>query len=189
MARRPFEPTNTTLTFAPGGVTFALAYVTITPPAWDGGDPIDTVVLNTTLFKTKMAPTLIDVGNMSFTAEYNGATCANAPINQNGLIKVTIPGEGEWQVYGYLKSISPDEMKVGERAMCSGEFVITNTGDDGFTEIAPVWVDDVDVVPMYPIAGMTLAQLKVLFNAATGTAWSDETAAEMQAAILAVATA
>ena len=187
MSRRPFEPTNTTITFAPGGVPFVLAFVTITPPAWDGGDPIDTVILNTNKFKTKMAPTLIDIGNMSFTAEYNGATCANAPINRNGLIKVTIPGEGEWQVYGYLKSITPDEMKAGDRAMCSGEFVITNTGDDGYTEIAPVWVDDVNVVPTFATGSYTLAQLKVLWAAATNQTWTNETASKMQADLAAVA--
>lgn len=186
VTRRPFEPTATTVEFTPYGMAlFTLAFVTITMPPWDGGDPIDTVVLATEKFKTKMAPTLIDIGNMSFTAEYNPAAVATAPINVNGVIVVKIPGEGEFEVRGYLKAISPDELKVGERAMCSGEFVVTNTADDHFTEVAPKWTPAVSVTPTYGISNISEANLTAVYTGMGGDA-TGMTAEEIRAAVQAV---
>lgn len=142
----PFEPTGTTMTVTPtGGAGFVLNYVSLTPPAWDGGDPIDITLLANTLYKTKMAPTLKDIGSVSFSAEYDPGKVLNAPINQNGLIVITIPHWGTLSFYGYIKSLTPEELQVGNRATCSGELVVTNTIITGtgsartVTESGPSW--------------------------------------------------
>lgn len=141
-----FEPTGTTLSFTPtGGSAFTLHYVTVTPPAWEGEDAIDITNLSNASYKTKMPKTLIDIGDCSFTAEYEPNKVSTAPINSAGVITITIPNWGTWTLQGYLKSIKPDELKVGERAMCSGEFVVTNTVVSGtgsartVTETGPSW--------------------------------------------------
>jgi hypothetical protein len=128
-----------------GGSAFTLNWITLTPPGWDGGDPIDITNLSNVKYKTKMAPILIEIGDMSFSAELNPATIGSAPINQEGVIVITIPSWGTWTLHGHLKSIKSDELKMGERATCTGEICITNTGISGsgasrvVTEIGPSW--------------------------------------------------
>lgn len=168
MSRRPFEPTGTSIEFTPdGGIMWRLNYVDVTPPALDGGEPVDTVVLSTNRWRTKISPNLIDLGNISFTAEYQPEAVMTAPLNDEGVIRIIIPGEGVLTVRGYLRAITPDSMRVGERATCSGEFVITNTGADGFTEIPPSWTDAEGVVPTYFLGGLTLAMLRAICTALT----------------------
>lgn len=171
MSRRPFEPQGTTMTITPTGKSaFVLNWVELTPPNRDGGDPISTVTLGTQKHKTKMAPKLIDVGNVSFNAEWQPNLDDTAPINENGKIVITIPGEGQFEYRGYLKNINPDALKTGERAMTSGELVITNTADDGFTEVPPKFTAEEDAADMvYHIAGLTLVNLQALYTALGGT--------------------
>ncbi len=161
MAERPFEPTGTTVVITPtGGSAFTMEYITITPPGWDGGEAIDTTTLGNVKYRTKMAPTLIDIGAMSFTAEMDPAKIHDAPINLPGVIVITIPDIGTWTLQGYLKSITGDQMQVGERATCSGEIVITNTGSDGATETGPSWSST--GTRRYDLADQSLAQLRLL---------------------------
>lgn len=142
----PFEPSGTTMTVTPtNGEEFTLNYVTVTPPAWDGGEAIDITLLANTEFHTKMAPKLKDIGTVSFTAEYQPDKVVAAPINQNGIIVITIPNWGTLSFYGYIRSLTPDELQVGERASCSGEIIVTNTVISGsgsgrtVTESGPSW--------------------------------------------------
>jgi hypothetical protein len=146
LSSKAFEPAGSSMTITPvGGSAYTLNWITITPPGWDGGDPIDITNLSNVRFKTKMAPTLIEIGAMSFTAELDLSTINSAPINQEAVIVLTIPGWGTWTLHGYLRSIKPDELKIGDRATCSGELEITNTAISGsgssrtVTEVGPSW--------------------------------------------------
>lgn len=185
MSRRPFEPQGTTMTITPTGKSaFVLNWVELTPPNRDGGDPISTVTLGTVKHKTKMAPKLIDVGNVSFNAEWQPNLDDTAPINENGVIVITIPGEGQFTYRGYLKNINPDALKTGERAMTSGELVITNTADDGYTEVPPEFTPDGDAETVFHISGLSLANLQALYTAQGGTPGAMD-GEELVAAILA----
>lgn len=144
LSSNAFEPSGSSMTITPtGGSAFTLNWITLTPPGYEGGDPIEISNLSNVRYKTKMAPVLIDIGDVSFSAEYNPTKLATAPINQEGVIVITIPGWGSWTLRGYLKSIKADELKIGERATCTGEVTITNTGISGsgsartVTEIGP----------------------------------------------------
>jgi hypothetical protein len=57
------------------------------------------------------------------------------------LLAIAIPDEGTLTVRAYLKNLDPESLKPNERATMSGEFVVTNTGADGFTQVLPTWVD------------------------------------------------
>lgn len=146
LSSNAFEPAGSSMTITPaGGSAFTLNWITITPPAWDGGDPIDITNLSNVSFKTKMAPTLIEIGTLSFSAELNISKLASAPINKAATIVITIPNWGTWTLYGHLRSIKADELKIGERATCTGEVEITNTQISGtgsartVTEMGPTW--------------------------------------------------
>jgi len=140
MARNPFEPTGVTLTFTLDSLaTFEFYYIDLTPPSVDGGDPISTTLLATTDFHTKMAPELKDIGNIQFTAEYQPDVILTAPYGQPGNIAIYFPGQGTMTFRGYLKNFNPDSLKPGERSQGSGEFVVTNTANDGFTPQLPTW--------------------------------------------------
>lgn len=143
MARNPFEPTGTTLSFSPdAGEEFVFNYIEITPPSVDGGDPIDTSLLSTTEFRTKMAPQLKDMSNIQFTAEYQPQLVLDVPYGVGGTLTIMIPGEGSLTVRAYLKNLQPQSLRVNERATMSGEFVVTNTAADGYTQVLPDWQDE-----------------------------------------------
>jgi hypothetical protein len=138
--RNPFEPTGTTITFTlDAGDSFEFHYIEVTPPSIDGGEPIDTSLLATTQYRTKMAQELKDIGPIAFTAEYQPELVMSAPYGESGNITINFPGQGSMTFRGYLRNFQPDALKVGERAQGSGEFIVTNTADDGFTPQYPTW--------------------------------------------------
>lgn len=145
IGKNAFEPSGTTMTITTGNTTWSVFGVGITPPAWDGGDAIDITTLGNTEFRTKMAQTLKDIGECSFSCHYDPSVFASAPINQNGTITITIPNWGALTFYGYLRSLTPQELVVGDAAKMDGTIVVTNTSISGtgssrtITEIGPTW--------------------------------------------------
>ena len=146
IGKNAFEPSGTILTITPESGTPWTVYGTeITPPAWDGGDAIDITTLGNTEFRTKMAQTLKDVGECSFTVHYDPSVFAAAPINKNGTVVITIPNWGSLTFKGYLRSLTPQALVVGDAARMDGTIVVTNTTISGvgasrvITETAPTW--------------------------------------------------
>lgn len=128
------EPVGTTLTV--GSVTFC--YVSIAGLGLDGGDAIDDTCLSNTTYKTKIAQTLIDVPNVSFTADYDPENFASIrdEINVNQALVLSFPSPlGDLTFYGYLKSLTPNESGVGDRWTATGEIVVTN--NNAGTETGP----------------------------------------------------
>ena len=146
--RNPFEPKGTRVVHRSAvPADFELSNVSITPPSSSIGDAIDTTTLANSTHKTKMAPNLIESGELSFTAEYDPELVANAPYGVWGTIYIYIPDQGLGTFKGHLENIEPNELTVGERAMCSGKYVITNTDEDRTTEVPPVWDDSATDIP------------------------------------------
>lgn len=146
IGKNAFEPSGTTMTISPkDGSSWTIYGIEITPPAWDGGDAIDITTLGNTEFRTKMAQTLKDIGECSFSCHYDPSVFASAPINKNGQIAITIPDWGTLTFWGYLRSLTPNALTVGDAARMEGSIVVTNTdisgtgADSTITEIAPSW--------------------------------------------------
>lgn len=146
IGKNAFEPAGTTMTITPDdGNEWAVYGIEITPPAWDGGDPIDITTLSNTTVKTKMAQTLKDIGEMSFSCHYDPSIFAAAPINVHSTIEVTIPDWGTLTVHGYLRSLTPQALTVGDAAKMDGAIAVTNTVISGtgssrtITETPPSW--------------------------------------------------
>lgn len=145
IGKNAFEPSGTTLTITAGSAAWTVYGVEITPPAWDGGDAIDITTLGNTEFKTKMAQTLKDIGECSFTCHYDPSIFASAPINTNGTIEIVIPNWGTLSFNGYLRSLTPQALVVGDAAKMDGAITVTNTEITGtgpsreITEVGPSW--------------------------------------------------
>jgi len=145
IGKNAFEPSGTTMTITAGSTAWTVYAVEITPPAWDGGDAIDITTLGNDTYKTKMAQTLKDIGEMSFSCHYDPSVFASAPINVNGTVTVVIPNWGTLSVYGYLRSLTPQALVVGDVAKMDGTVTITNTLITGtgsnrvITETGPSW--------------------------------------------------
>ena len=146
IGKNAFEPSGTTMTITPeDGDSWEIYGVEITPPAWDGGDAIDITTLGNTEFRTKMAQTLKDIGECSFSCHYDPSVFATAPINKNGSIAITIPDWGTLTFMGYLRSLAPNALTVGDAAKMEGSIVVTNTDISGtgagsvITEVGPSW--------------------------------------------------
>ncbi len=145
IGKNAFEPSGTTLSITADGSTWNIFGIEITPPAWDGGDAIDITTLGNTEFKTKMAQTLKDIGECSFSSHYDPSIFASAPINKNGRVTINIPHWGTLSFYGYLKSLEPQALTVGDAAKMNGTIIVTNTLISGvganrtITESGPSW--------------------------------------------------
>ena len=146
IGKNAFEPSGTTMTITPeAGGAWTIYGVEITPPAWDGGDAIDITTLGNTEFRTKMAQTLKDIGECSFSCHYDPSIFATAPINKNGSIAISIPNWGTLTIKGYLRSLTPNALTVGDAAKMEGSIVVTNTVITGtgasrvITETGPSW--------------------------------------------------
>jgi len=133
-----------TITFdASSAVALDLDPTSITPPALDGGDGIDTTTLSNDEYRTKEPGALIDIPSGSMTVAYDPMAYdatgdIPALINTNGLITYTFPNDDTVAFYGFLKSFTPGELVEGEMPTAEIEIVITNVDDAG-DETAPVW--------------------------------------------------
>lgn len=145
IGKNAFEPSGTTMTIVADSTTWTVYGIEMTPPAWDGGDAIDITTLGNTDVKTKMPQTLKDIGECSFSCHYDPSVFASAPININGTVSITIPNWGTISFYGYLRSLTPQALTVGDAAKMDGTVTVTNTLVSGvgasrtITESQPTW--------------------------------------------------
>lgn len=146
IGKNAFEPSGTTMTITPdSGTAWTVYGIEITPPAWDGGDAIDITTLGNTAVKTKMAQTLKDIGEVAFSCHYDPSIFASAPINVNSTVAITIPNWGTITLKGYLRSLTPQALTVGDAAKMDGSITVTNTTITGtganrvITETVPTW--------------------------------------------------
>jgi len=111
----------------------------ITPPGVDGGDKIDATTHSNTEYRTAYPRQLKEITDCSFTAAYDPDAWDGivAQINVNQLIQFTFPNGHVLDVYGYLKSCTPNEYVEGEGATCEAEIVITNVHDTTGVETGP----------------------------------------------------
>ena len=103
----------------------------VTAPGLDNGDKVDITTMHNTVYKTFAASALAEVTDSSFTAAYDPGTLAAlvtlitaAPVNQ--LISYHFPDGSSWDVYGFLKSFTPESLSNGSQPQASVTIVNTN---------------------------------------------------------------
>jgi len=128
-------------------LTAVIDPTSITPPALDGGDGIDTTTLSNETYRTKQARSLIEVTDGSMTVAYdpaiwetNGAGFDISDVlNHNGKFTITFPNDDTVDFYGYIKSFTPSELVEGEMPTAEIAIVVTNYQDADHPEVGPVW--------------------------------------------------
>lgn len=130
------EGMGTTLTFVTSGLT--LNKVSIKAPPIDGGDKIDLTHLGNTAWRIAAARTLKDAGQLTFDGYYDPSNLVSAPYNTEQQIKITYPDGDYHTFWGFLRSMTPADLKEGEAGKISGVVEITNRNGSG-VETAPTY--------------------------------------------------
>lgn len=113
---------------------------TVTPPGYDGGEPIDITTMHNTAFKTKAARQLIDVTGGEFTAGYDPAvyTQIQAIINKPGAITWHFPDGSTVSAFGYLQKFDVQSHEEGKMCEANCTIVVTNYDHTNHVEVAPL---------------------------------------------------
>ena len=87
----------------------------VTPPEYDGGDPIETATMFNSAFRTKAPRKLISVGDVSIVAVYDPVLYeqGKAIINVETTVNVIFPDGSVLGFFGYLRSFAPQGHEEG----------------------------------------------------------------------------
>lgn len=119
----------------------------ITPPAWDGGEPIDTTTMRNKTWRTKHARHLISMGNMTIQCAYdpNVLNSIQTMLNVGTTITIFFPPSHEGTTvgdtlafFGYLQKFEQEALKEGELPLANVTIAVTNQ-DSTSAEQSPVW--------------------------------------------------
>lgn len=116
---------------------------TVTPPGFEGGDPIDTTTMFNAKYKTKAMQALIEMLQGGITCGYDpaalSATQIEALINVETTITVHFPDGSSWAFYGALRSATPNANANGTLPEMTVVFEVTNTDPSTGAEEDPVY--------------------------------------------------
>jgi len=135
----PLREGYQTLVTVAADPTIELWEKTVTPPGFEGGDPVDFSTMHNTQYFTKAPQTLIDVTDITFVAAYDPEilTILESLINVNTTITVTLPDGSTWAVYGYIKSFIPGEISRRNPPEATVTVVVTNWDPVNSVEAGP----------------------------------------------------
>ncbi len=119
------------------GTTISLANGTtlwetgITPPTFEGGGAVETTTLRNSSVRTRANKTLKDLGECSFTAQYDDAhlTTLYGAVNTNQEITITFPDSSTLKFWGFIDSVSASEIVEGEAPTVDVTVISTNQDD------------------------------------------------------------
>jgi hypothetical protein len=113
----------------------------ITPPGYDGGDPVDTTTQHNNTVRTKAPRDLIDMTDMTSVGLFNPTiyTSIRAVINKPTTITILWPDLSTLAFYGFVRVFAPGDLTEGGRM--EGTITITITNQDPATgaEELPVY--------------------------------------------------
>jgi len=116
---------------------------TVTPPAVDGGDPIDLTTMHNSAWVTRGPQSLLDLGEFQVTALYDPnlydlAAITAQLVNVNTEITIHFPDGSTLAFWGYLRSIEPGSHERGTAPEVTLTIVPTNYDDANDEESGPV---------------------------------------------------
>ena len=119
-------------------LTIELWEKTVTPPGFDGGDPIDITTMWNTTVRTKAARGLYDTTDGSVTCAYDPEMyeAVRAMINVEQIITYTFADGSTESKYGFLKTFEPSELSEGSHPEATVTIVHTNRNPSSQAEEA-----------------------------------------------------
>jgi hypothetical protein len=112
----------------------------VTPPAMEGGDPVNTTTMHNSAWFTKAPRALTDLEPMTLTAAYDPDAYNQilAIINERTTVTVKFKDGSTLAFYGYLQRFEPGELVEGTQPECTITLVPTNWDPTNNVEAAPV---------------------------------------------------
>lgn len=116
--------------------------VEVTPPGFDGGDPVDTTHMHRTKYRGKAPRTLIDMTDAGITCFYDPAVITQIRnlLNRETTITIHFPDGSTWAAYGFLRVFTPDPNVEGEAPTATVAVTMTNSDPTSGAEEEPVLV-------------------------------------------------
>ena len=113
---------------------------TVTPPGVDGGGPNDTTTMRNTALRTQAPKKLKSMTEMTASVAYDPQALQDAfdMVNINQLITVNFPDGSNWAFWGWLNSITPDEITEGSQPTAAVSVQCSNQNDLG-VETDPIF--------------------------------------------------
>lgn len=113
----------------------------ITPPGYEGGEPIDTTTMDNETYMSKYPKSLIDITNSTLTVTYDPAfySIAEDMVNVPTFITFEFPDDATVTDYGWVQSFKPNEHSIGEQPTAAVVLAFGNEifDPDTFTEYGP----------------------------------------------------
>jgi hypothetical protein len=153
-AKKPADGFKALLTIALAP-NFEFWESSITPPGYDGGDPVDTTTMHNNTVRTKAPRDLIDMTDMTSTGLFNASiyTTIRAIINKPTTITIAWPDLSTLAFYGFVRVFAPGDLTEGGRM--EGTITVTVTNQDPTTgaEELPVYTPPpaAPPAPMAPV--------------------------------------
>jgi hypothetical protein len=124
-----------------GAISALMRIMSITPPGWDGGGPIDTTSMANNALRTRISKALITMTEMPFTVQYDPILVISLIpfINLNQQISILFPDDSIVTFWGWFNDWKPGENKVDELpvAACS---VVPSNQDNNLVEQLPTYL-------------------------------------------------
>lgn len=133
----------------------------ITPPGYDGGDPVDTTTQHNNTVRTKAPRDLIDMTDMTSVGLFNPTiyTSIRAVINKPTTITILWPDLSTLAFYGFVRVFAPGDLTEGGRMEGTITVTITNqdpaTGAEELPVYAPPPAGGAPMAPVNPILQST----------------------------------
>lgn len=113
----------------------------VTPPAYQGGGPIDTTTMRNVAYRTASPKKLKTTGQMTSTVAYATSVypILLGIIGRNGLVTVMFPDGSHMVFWGWLDSFTPGSHAEGAQPTANIVINPSNHDNDG-VEVAPLYV-------------------------------------------------
>lgn len=113
----------------------------VTPPGFDGGDPIEQTTMHNLVYHTDAPQSLIRVTPASFVAAYlwTSYSQVRALINVETTINVTL-STGHWVAFfGWLRTFEPNGLAIGGRPLANCEVHVSSWDPVNNVEAGPAY--------------------------------------------------
>jgi hypothetical protein len=111
----------------------------ITPPGFDGGEPVDNTTMHNSTWRTSAPRGLITATQAAVRAAYDPRILPQieALVNVETTWTILFPDTSTWSFFGWLQSFSPGEMVEGTQPEADIVIAIGNTDPADGSEAGP----------------------------------------------------